>query len=83
MKIEINTLLPVSSKIELEKYKPIRQPNEARDANYSPQHDAIMTAIWDRLQEFGNKEVADNIWTSSLFPERLTKQILRIIEQSS
>lgn len=81
--MEINTLMPASQKSELDKYKPVRGPDNGRDNNFSPVHDAIMSAIWDRLQEYGDKEVIDKIWNSSMFPERLTKQILRIIEQYS
>jgi len=76
-----NSIAPVSSKNELETYKDLPEANTDRANKYSPLFDACMNAIWDRIQEFGTKETISQLWTSSLFPERLAKQFLRIVEK--
>lgn len=69
--------------MEIEKYIPIRNPEPSRDKDFSPVFDCIMCAIADRLKEFTDRETFEKVWTQSLFPERLSKQILRIIEEQN
>ncbi len=78
--IKYNSITPVSQTEELSKYQPIRDANLMRDSKCSPLHDCIMDAICERLKEYGDRETFNKLWTSSLFPERLTKQLLRITE---
>lgn len=79
--VEYNYIKPISHKTELDKYEKIRDSDISRDSTCSPLHDAFISAICDRLHEYGAKEHFDSLWTSSLFPERLAKQCLRITEQ--
>ena len=78
--MEINHFKPHSPEYLLENYKEIREPNVERDEYYSPLSDAIMSAIRANLEEH-NPECIELAWTGSLFPERLTKEILRIVEK--
>ena len=82
MKIEYNSIKPKSSKFELERYRAIRESDPIRDKDYSPIHDACLNAICETLKEFTDKETFDKVWTSSLFPERLTKRFLRLHEEA-
>ena len=77
--IAINHFPPSSPEGLLKTYKGLREPNELRDLEYSPLHDSIMEAISSNLKEH-SKGTFDQIWTSSLFPERVTKEILRLFE---
>lgn len=81
--MEINSLKPESPKWLLDKYKKLREEDEKRDKDFSPIHDAIMNAISSNLKEYCDEEVFSKAWTSSMFPERLTKEILRLIEELS
>jgi len=45
-------------------------------------HDCIMANIAACIKEYGDKETFDKLWTSSLFPERLTKSILWAIKDN-
>lgn len=76
-----NSIQPTSSKMELVKYISIRQPETSRDKDCSPLFDAAMCAVADRLKEFTDRETFNKVWTSSLFPERISKQFLRLAEQ--
>lgn len=61
-------------------YKGLREPNEERD-NYScPLADGIMTAIQNNLRKYAEDQYS-KLWRASIFPERLTKEILRLVEQ--
>lgn len=80
---EYNSLMQRSSKKEIDGYIQIREPEPDRDLRYSPLFDCIMCSIGDRLNEFTDKETFRKVWSESMFPERLAKQILRIIEQHS
>jgi hypothetical protein len=61
------------------KYKGLRSPDNNRDKTYSPLHDSIMDAISENLQEHASESFS-KVWSSSMFPERLTKEILRLVE---
>ena len=75
----VNHFSPSSPDWLLSKYKGLREPDENRDNNFSPLHDGIMTAIQNNLLEH-NKEQFREVWSNSMFPERLTKEILRLVE---
>lgn len=47
----------------------------------SPMHDAIMSNIAECIKEYGDDEIFSKLWTSSLFPERLTACILTLIDE--
>jgi hypothetical protein len=78
--VAVNHFKPISPDWLLNKYKGLREPNEKRDSEYSPLHDSIMDAISSNLHEYA-PEAFGAAWTSSMFPERLTKEIMRIMEQ--
>jgi len=78
--VEVNHFKPISPDWLLNKYKGLRESNEKRDSEYSPLHDSIMDAISSNLHEYA-PESFGAAWTSSMFPERLTKEIMRIMEQ--
>lgn len=75
-----NHFAPSSSDWLISKYKGLREPDEKRDKDFSPLHDSIMEAIYSNLIEY-NKEQFHQVWSQSMFPERLTKEILRLVEQ--
>lgn len=75
----VNHFAPASPDWLLSKYKGLREPDEKRDKDFSPLHDSIMTAIQNNLLEH-NKEQFRQVWSNSMFPERLTKEILRLVE---
>ena len=75
----VNHFAPISPEWLLSKYKGLREPDEKRDKEFSPLHDSIMTAIQNNLLEY-NKGQFNEVWSSSMFPERLTKEILRLVE---
>ena len=77
--MKINHFKPHSSNVLLSEYKEIRAANPERDESYSPLFDAIMDAIYHNL--FNYAQHAECTWTNSFFPERLSKEILRIFEQ--
>lgn len=77
---EINHFAPASEEFLLSKYKGLRELDEKRDEEYSALHDGIMNAIESNLFEH-NKEQFHEVWSSSVFPERLTKEILRLVEE--
>lgn len=78
--MNINYFKPESPDCLLKKYQAIRMPDPFRDADYSPVQDAIMGAICRNLEEYA-PEAFERAWTSSLFPERLTKEVLRLFEK--
>ena len=76
-----NTIAPKSSKIELSSYDRLRKPDSTRDENYSPLFDSIMGAVCDTLKTHTDPEIFQKAWTSSMFPERISKRILRLVEE--
>lgn len=78
--ISINFFLPHSPQFLLDKYEGLRDADKERDKAYSPLHDGILSAIAENLKEYCPKAFTA-AWTSSMFPERLTKEILRLVEQ--
>ena len=76
----VNHFAPASSEKLMSNYKGLRNVNEKRDNKYSPLYDSIMSAIYSNLKEYNPDELGA-VWTSSIFPERLTKEILRLVEQ--
>jgi len=78
--VSINYFAPISSDWLIEKYEGLREPDEKRDKEYSPLHDSIMSAISSNLKEYAPNSFSE-AWTGSMFPERLTKEILRLVEQ--
>lgn len=76
----VNYFAPKSPEWLLKTYKGLRESDEKRDLDYSPLHDSIMNAICENLREYC-PEAFTNAWSASLFPERLTKEILRLVEQ--
>ncbi len=78
--MEINYFEPKSPKFLLDEYKELRDPEPERDKDYSPLHDAIISAISKNIKEYC-PDAYDQAWTSSLFPERLTDEILRLVEK--
>lgn len=76
----VNHFAPASPDWLLSNYKGLRDTDEKRDKDYSPLHDSIMNAISSNLLEH-NKEQFPQVWSQSMFPERLTKEILRLVEQ--
>lgn len=79
--MEYNSIKPISHPKLLAEYKGLREPDERRDKNFSPLQDGIMSAICRNLKNHTDAEAFDKAWTSSLFPERATKEILRLVEQ--
>ena len=77
----INDLNPKSPKELIDKYNGLREKNEDRDDRYSPLHDGIMNAVAVNLREHCDSDVYYKAYTSSLFPERLAKEVLRLVEQ--
>jgi len=77
--ISINHFAPISPDWLLSQYKGLREVDEKRDKEYSPLHDSIMSAISANLKEHNPNDFGA-VWTSSMFPERLTKEILRLVE---
>lgn len=81
MKAEIEQYyLPKTPKKIADTFVVLRQQNPARDHEYSPLFDSIMTAISDQLKEHA-PEAFNMVWTSSLFPERISQNVLRLVEQ--
>lgn len=76
----VNHFAPASPEWLLSNYKGLRDIDEKRDKDFSPLHDSIMNAISSNLLEH-NKEQFHQVWSQSMFPERLTKEILRLVEQ--
>ena len=76
-KMAINDIKPESPQWLLDKYEDLK---EDRD-DYSGLHDSIMGAIYKNLIEYKGVEEGSRIWTQGLFPERLTKEILRLVEK--
>jgi hypothetical protein len=73
------SFMPKSPDFISSKYKGLRSPDNNRDKTYSPLHDSIMDAISENLQEHASESFS-KVWSSSMFPERLTKEILRLVE---
>jgi hypothetical protein len=81
MKINYNSISPVSEEKLLTEYSHLREPNSARDDSYSPLFDTIMHNICEHLKIYGDQEIYEKMWTSNIFPERLSKAILRVVEE--
>ena len=77
--IKINYFKPISADFLLENYEDLRPRDDKRDGEYCPIHDSIMRAISKNLKEH-NPDQFNEVWTGSLFPERLTKEVLRLFE---
>ena len=73
------SFMPKSPDFISSKYKGLRSPDNNRDKTYSPLHDSIMDAISENLQEHASESFS-KVWSSSMFAERLTKEILRLVE---
>jgi len=78
--MEINYFIPKSSDNLIKEYKGLREPIEGRDKKYSPLHDSIISAIGRNLEKYAPDSFND-AWTSSIFPERLTLEIMRLCEE--
>jgi hypothetical protein len=76
----INHFKPASHDHILREYKGLREPDAERDEFCSPLHDSIMGAISSNLREYA-PSAYDAAWTTTLFPERLTKEVLRLCEE--
>ena len=78
--MEINHFKPHSPDYLLKSYREIREPDTERDEGYSPLHDAIFWAIFSNLKQHC-PEYLGAVYARSLFPERLAKEIMRIVEK--
>lgn len=76
-----NTILPISNESLLGEYVRLSQKDAEREKEYSNLQDCIMSNICKHLKLYGKNNEYDSLWTASLFPERLTKAILRITEE--
>ena len=78
MKIQPNSILPVSGEKQLQQIKSLSSFTD-RDG-YSALHDAFLHNIAEQLKLLVDKETYDKVYTSSLFPERMAKVGLRLCE---
>lgn len=76
----LNSFEPKSPEWLFSQYTGLRPADKERDPKYSALHDSIMSAIASNLKEYA-PDAFDKVWSRSLFPERLTKEILRLCEQ--
>lgn len=74
--MEINTLLPHSPQVLLDEMVHLQADRDG----YSGLHDAMMNNIAKQLKEHCPKAFGD-VWTASLFPERIAKIACRLAEE--
>jgi len=74
--MKINTLLPNSPKELLDEMVHLQEDRE----HYSGLHDAMMMNICNQLRIHCPSSFGD-VWTSSLFPERIAKIACRLAEE--
>ena len=78
--MEINYFKPNSPANLLKEYKGLREPDNERDLKYSQLHDSVMNAIESNLGKYA-PDAFDDVWMDSIFPERLTLEIMRLCEE--
>jgi hypothetical protein len=76
-----NTIKPTSHELHIEEHIKLGEVYQPREENFSNIHDCIMANIGQHIKLYGDQETYNKLWSTSLFPERLTKAILRAMEQ--
>jgi len=72
--------LPKTPKKIADTFVVLRQPKPDRDKDYSALFDSVMSAVCNQLKEHA-PDAFNIVWTSSLFPERISQNVLRLVEQ--
>lgn len=72
--------LPKTPKKIADTFVVLRQPKPDRDKDYSALFDSVMSAVCSQLKEHA-PDAFNIVWTSSLFPERISQNVLRLVEQ--